>query len=370
MPAANIKEFPLLKEYMEHLVKGYDNLELIHKEGKDMDLSRINVPVLGSAGWFDDSRNSTIEQYMELAEKGEGLAKESEIIIGPWEPGENLYTSGLELDFGKSCDKSQQMIAQEMLSWFDRWLKGIMPTKNHRPVRMFCVGPNIWEEANTWPIPGTKDLDLFLSSDGHANTRFGDGLLTLEKETNAGSNRKNTDSYLYNPERLIYTQSMGKDHRKLEEREDILVYTSKELQEDILVTGLIEAKLFISSSALDTDFMVKVLDMPGNDRAIAITEGATRAKYRNSWKEELLTPNEIYDIAVKAGYVNYCFKKGHKIRIEIASSNFMKFDYNHNTGKRVEYDADIICAVNTIHHSGQTPSKIVFPVRVNGIELS
>ena len=101
MPAANIEGFSLLKEYMKHLVMGYDNLELIHKEGKDMDLSRINVPVLGSAGWFDDARNSIIEQYLDLKKKGEGAAKESEIIIGPWEPGENMSVGGVELDFGE-----------------------------------------------------------------------------------------------------------------------------------------------------------------------------------------------------------------------------------------------------------------------------
>jgi putative CocE/NonD family hydrolase len=296
---------------------------------------------------------------MDLREKGEGLAKESEIIIGPWEGGENFTVGGVELDFGKSCEGSQQFMMQEMLAWFDRWLKGTKAKELHKPIRMFSVGLNRWEETATWPVPVAEEISLFLSSQGKANTRFGDGSLTFQRE----NNEEKPDHYLYNPEHLIYTQPMGKDHSKLEEREDILVYTSEELQKDILVTGLIEAKLFISSSAEDTDFMVKILDMPKADKAIAITEGATRAKYRNSWTAQLLNPDQVYDITVKAGYVNYSFKKGHRIRIEIASSNFMKFDYNHNTGKRVEYDKDIKCAVNTVYHSEHTPSRIVLPVR-------
>ena len=186
--------------------------------------------------------------------------------------------------------------------------------------------------------------------------RYGNGMLCNKK----AEYTKNSDCYLYNPERLIYSRPMGKNHIGLEEREDILVYTSEELKEDMLVTGLIEAKLFISSSAPDTDFMVKILDTVQEDKSIAITEGATRVKYRNSWTAQLIEPGQLYEISVKAGYVNYSFKKGHKIRIEIASSNFMKFDYNHNTGKRVEYDEEIKCAVNRIYHGMEAPSRIIF----------
>jgi putative CocE/NonD family hydrolase len=154
---------------------------------------------------------------------------------------------------------------------------------------------------------------------------------------------------------------MGKDTRKLEHREDILVYTSEAFEADMEITGLVKAVLYISSSAPDTDFMVKILDVYPDGRAIALSDGAARARYRNSWAPELLEPGKVYEIDVNAGYISYQFAKGHFIRIEVTSSNFMKFDYNHNTGLRPGDDPGIQPAINTVHHCPDAPSRILLP---------
>lgn len=357
MPAAQIKEFPLLTEYLDHVILNYDNLDYIHKEGKDMDLSRIEVPVFCCAGWMDTTSNAIIDQHIELVEKGEGLGKNSSILIGPWIAGASMTTDGIELDLGKGTSGYEVGVTERMIEWFNKWMKNTNEYQ-YAPITLFVMGKNIWRQEHEWPLARTVYKNLYLHSDGNANTRFGDGRLNFDKP----EHHEPSDVYMHNPEKPILSQAMGKDARKLEERPDILVYTSEAMEADVEVTGLLEAVLYVSSSAPDTDFMVKVLDVLPDGRAIALSEGATRARYRNSWTPELLEKGKVYKIHVKAGYLSHTFLRGHRIRIEVASSNFMLFDINQNTGVRPGEDPDIEIAVNTIHHRPGAESMLILPV--------
>ncbi len=358
MPAAKFDEFPIFKDYIDHLVVNYDNPDYIHKEGKDMDFSRINVPAFGCAGWFDVSRNSTIDQYLGLIKDGEGLAKESEMLIGPWIPGEAMSTEGIELSFGENSTEEYIGVVQRMIAWFDRWLKGITPAQKKDPIEFFVVGKNIWRSEKEWPLTNTVDKIYYLQSAGRANTCLGNGKLSPNK---ASVNQK-VDSFIYDPNNLVPSLSIGKDASELEKRGDILVYTSEEFTQDTEFSGLASAILYVSSSAVDTDFMVRIMDVLPNGKAVAISDGATRARYRNSWEPELLEHGKVYEVEVKIGYISYTYQKGHKIRIDITSSNFMKFDYNHNTGLRPADDPNIVVAVNTIHHNEIYDSRLILPL--------
>jgi uncharacterized protein len=359
MPAAQFKEFPILGEYIRHIVDGYDDLDLIHEEGKDMDLGGIEVPVLEFAGWMDSAHNSAIDQHLALSRSGAGEARRSELVVGPWTSGEAMAARDVELDFGNDFSGARIGISDRIAKWFDRWLKREeQRDEDPAPIAYFVMGKNAWRASRQWPPINMRYADCYLRSGGGANSASGDGRLSFVPP----ELEEPSDSYLYNPNRLIPTLPMGRDGKQIEGREDILVYTSDELEADMEITGLIKAALFVSSSAPDTDFMVKLLDVFPDGRAIALSEGAARARYRNSWEAELLEPGFVYEIGVKAGYISYQFAKGHRVRIEVASSNFMKFDYNHNTGRRPGDDPDIIPAINTVHHRPAAASRILLPV--------
>jgi uncharacterized protein len=359
MPAAQFEEFPILRDYIKFIVDGYDNLDLIHEEGKDMDLSRISVPVFECTGWLDSAHNSALDQHLALIDHGYGKAKQSEVLIGPWDSGESMTVHDVDMSFGMKSSGMEIGIVARMINWFDRWLKEEETEEfSQSPITYFVMGKNEWRSSRQWPPAGMRYVDCYLHSSGSANTLFGDGRLSF----NAPDRAETPDEYLYNPARLVPTRPMGKDTRKLEHREDILVYTSEALQEDTEMTGLVKAVLYISSSAPDTDFMVKILDVYPDGKALALSDGATRARYRNSWTPELLEPDKNYEIIVNVGYTSYQFARGHSIRIEITSSNFMKFDYNHNTGMRPGDDPDIQSAVNVVHHSKDAASKILLPL--------
>ncbi len=360
MPAAQIKRFPIIRGYLEQLVIKYDDLDMIHKEGKDMDMSLVEVPVFGCAGWMDVAKNGIIDNHLALMENGTGLAKKSKIMLGPWKPGAGLNTDGVEMDFGEGNSGYEMGVSEKMIEWFDRWMKdGTEDSiEDEYPIHLFVMGKNIWRREKQLPIERTEYTDLYLHSAGEANSRFGNGTLSFEKP----EKEEPSDVYMYNPENPVPTQEMGKDSRKLEERADILVYTSEPMENELEVTGLLEAVLYISSSAKDTDFMVKVLDVFPDGKAVFLSDGATRARYRNSWTPELLEKGETYEVRVKAGYTGHTFMKGHRIRIEVTSSNFIKFDNNHNTGVRPGDDMDIEIAVNKIHHTPGACSKLILPV--------
>lgn len=257
--------------------------------------------------------------------------------------------------------------------WFDRWLKGngkAFPASTPR-VRYYLMGANRWQSAAQWPPQDVKPLRLYLRSGGQANSLYGDGRLV----TDAAPVNEASDRYRYDPLNPVQTIGGGDccnggvvvpgafDQRQIESRNDVLVYSSDPLPKPVDVVGYVDAVLKVSSSAKDTDFAVKLVDVAPDGTALIIADTIFRARYRNGYdKPALMTPGETYTIHPTPMTTANQFAAGHRIRVEVTSSNFPKFVRNLNTGGPNESEKDGVVADNVIHHAGAAQSYIELPV--------
>ena len=257
--------------------------------------------------------------------------------------------------------------------WMDYWLKGENADflKNLPRVQYYTMGSNKWQNSGTWPPEGMEMIPWYLASDGNANTLNGDGKLS-KKLT---SQKDNPDGFNYDPFDPVPSLGGGVcctdgaitpgsfDQSKMEEREDILVYTSEPLKEGIEVSGFIEATLYISSDVKDTDITLKLIDVYPDGKAYNLDETILRVRYREGYdKEVFMEKGKVYKIEMSPMSISNFFKEGHSIRIEVSSSNFPRFDRNLNTGGNNFDEAEGIVAHNKIHHSKAYPSQIRLPI--------
>jgi putative CocE/NonD family hydrolase len=229
------------------------------------------------------------------------------------------------------------------------------------------MGENRWRSENEWPPARAETTPYYFHSNGSANTAGGDGRLTT-----AAPGSEPTDTFVYDPENPVPTRggnllSGGRagpvDQSELAGRTDVLVFTTDPLQTDVEVTGPIVVKLWASSSALDTDFTAKLIDVHSDGKAYNLVDGIIRARYRDSFEEPvLLEPGEVYEYEIDLWATSNVFKAGHRIRVDISSSNFPRFDRNPNTGHAFGLDAELQTATQTIYHDAEHPSHIVLPV--------
>jgi putative CocE/NonD family hydrolase len=257
-------------------------------------------------------------------------------------------------------------------AWWDRFLKGenngLLDTLPK--VRYFTMGSNKWQSSDTWPPAGAQPVTFYLSSNGKANTRSGDGKLTLQRPS-----RDRPDNFTYDPMNPVPShggnvccqgnalQGGSKDQQKIEERQDVLVYTSDPLTEGLEVSGPVEVTVYVSSDRRDTDITVKLLDVYPDGRAFNLDETIQRLRYRDGYdKEVFMEPGKTYKVALQPMMTSNYFDVGHRIRIEVSSSNFPRFDRNLNTGGRNYDEATGLVAHNTVHHSRQYPSSLTLSV--------
>jgi uncharacterized protein len=257
--------------------------------------------------------------------------------------------------------------------WFDRFLKGEnngLLEKIPR-VRYFTMGINKWQASESWPPKGAQPVTFFLSSGGKANSLNGDGALMTAAPANDSADRFDYDPMNPVPSyggNVCCTgnaiQGGAWDQRKMEERRDILVYSSEPLKEGIEVSGPIEVTLYVSSDVKDTDFTVKLIDVYPDGRAYNLDETIQRLRYRNGYDKPLawMRPGEVYRVALQPMTTSNFFDVGHRIRIEISSSNFPRFDRNLNTGGNNYGETTGVIAHNVVHHSKQYPSEVKITV--------
>lgn len=326
---------------------------------------QATVPALHIGGWFDIFIANTARSFTEFKIRSEG----QRLIIGPWD---HLNSTGIYPDrqFGMTADAITQDLTGHHLRFFDRWLRG--KTTQDAPVRIFVMGIDQWRDEPDWPLPDTSYVPYYLDSSGRANTAAGDGRLSTEPPGETA-----TDSYLYDPLRPV--PSLGGrvmlpstanaagpvDQRPVESRDDVLCFTTDVLAETVEVTGHVSLTLYVSSSAPDTDFTGKLVDVFPDGRAIFLTDGILRARYRNSLAEpEPLTPGEPVEISLDLSVTSNVFLPGHRIRLEVSSSNFPRFDRNTNTGGVIadESAAQATVAVNRVLHGPGYPSHLTLPV--------
>ncbi len=321
--------------------------------------SKIKASVYSTGGWYDILLKGTIDNYLKMTGPNidPEIRKKQKLMIGPWVHNTGQRKVG-ELDFGEMAEMDENPL---MLRWFDNQLKGIENGMDEEPpLKIFVMGANEWRFENEWPLARTVYRNFYFHSRGGANTLNGDGTLDINPPAD-----KNPDRYTYDPSDPVRTiGSMGPyDQREVEKRQDVLVYSTAPLKADIEVTGPVNAIVYASSSARNTDFTAKLVDVYPDGRAIRICEGIIRADHRNpSLPPTNIEPGKVYKYNIDLWATSNVFKKGHKIRVEISSSNFPRFDRNLNTGDYFATDTKWIKAEQTVFHNEQYPSCIVLPV--------
>jgi hypothetical protein len=361
------------KEWLRH--PAYDDYwKAVSIEDK---YAGIAVPAYLVDGWFDLYNPGATTNFNGIRKYGRTQAARAgtRLLMGPWVHNlGNLGTATVtgDLDFGHH---SLFPLQQTELRWFDYWLKGIQNGMDQEaPVKIFVMGENVWRDEREWPLARTKYTKYYLHSGGKANSLFGDGTLGT-----ASPGLEPPDTYTYDPHYPVPTLGghtccdpsltplpMGpRENQAAEVRPDVLVYTTPLLSEDVEVTGPVVAKLFASTSVRDTDWTVKLVDVySGPEKpAYNVADGILRARYHVSLeKPELLQPGQPYEFMVDLWNTSDVFKKGHKILIEVSSSNFPQYDRNQNTGRALFIDDEIAVAHQTIYHDSAHASYILLPI--------
>jgi len=349
------------KEEVEHakLDSWWEDLRYQNK------YDRVRVPVLNISGWYDDEQVGTPLNYIGVTTKGSPAIRNSQkLLVGPWPHAINSTTKLGTVEFGPTAVIDMNAY---WLRWFDQWLKGSdSGFMKEPPVRIFVMGENVWRDENEWPIARTQWTKYFLHSNGQANTLSGNGTLS-----SAGPASEPTDSYSYdpaNPVKFITDPSFAQiggpdDYREVEQRADVLVYTSDALTEDMEVCGPLRVHLSAASSARDTDFMAKLIDVWPNGFAQRLNDGMVRARFREGMdKPSLIEPGRVYSYDLDLWNTCQLYQKGHRIRVEVSSSAFPKYDRNLNTGEALGQTTRMAVAQQKIYHDREHPSYVILPI--------
>jgi uncharacterized protein len=329
-------------------------------------LQEISIPAFNVGGWYDIFAQATVANYCQMRAAGH----QGKLLMGPWLHGPVSGVVG-EADFGVRAGDMFVLSYELRWRWFDYWLKGIdNGIVDEPPVRIFLMGRNTWRDEQEWPLARTVYTPCYLHSDGAANTLRGDGVLSLTPQA-----AEPPDHYVYDPKDPVPTRGGGLccsaaalpagpyDQRKVEERQDVLVYTSAPLEEELEVTGPVQVILHAATSAVDTDFTAKLVDVGVCGYARNVCDGIVRARYRHgSQAVVLLTPGEVEEFTISLGPTANVFMPGHRVRLEVSSSNFPHYDRNSNTGQVPQSEEDQVSARQTIYHDKAHPSRIVLPV--------
>lgn len=372
-----ITDHPLLQrcgemqyhEWLEH--PDYDE----YWESFDVlaDIERISVPVLSIAGWHDNFLKSHMDLYRAMSEHApEPGRSHHRLLVGPWEhvnyvsPFSTSRTGAIE--FGPMAACGAAVSGPLLLDWFDRW---VCDTESGPDggIRYWQLGADEWREAPAWPPPH-EELRLYLHSGGGANARDGDGVLSADPPANS----EPPDSYVYDPldpvptvgGKTLMPTIMGagiQNQTSVEDRPDVLCYTSATLTQPLELHGPMSVELWVSSSAPDTDFTAKVVDVAPDGFAANLADGIVRARYRESTKQRSapLAPGEPVPLQIDLWDLACTFKPGHRVRLEISSSNFPRFDRNLNTGHELGADGaeDAVLAAQQVLHDVEHPSALV-----------
>jgi putative CocE/NonD family hydrolase len=335
---------------------------------------QVTVPAYNAGGWFDIFLAGTIRNYQEMRARGATPeARQARLLIGPWSHSNAGHTVG-DVAFGYGAAAAFINLQIDFMSlqlrWFDRWLKGIdNGVDREPPVTLFVMGENVWRDEQDWPLERAVPTPFYLHSNGHANTLDGDGSLNLELPGD-----ESADTFVYDPLNPVPTlggallmpavyRPGARDQRPIEQRNDMLVYTSAPLERDIEVTGPVTVTLWAATTAPDTDFVARLVDVHPDGFAQNLTDGIIRARYRHGVDTpELLEPGEVYEYVIDLWATSNLFKIGHRIRLDITSSNFPRWDRNPNTGHAIGADTELQSATQTILHTRQHPSHILLPL--------
>lgn len=328
----------------------------------------IDVAALHIGGWYDIFLEGTLRNFMGMRTRGKSArAREKQrLIVGPWLHGLFDRIVGA-VDFGPGALPDAVDLGGLHLTWFDHCFSGAPDAG--APVRIFVMGSNLWRNENEWPLARAIATRWYLSSAGRANSVRGNGRLVPQ-----APKHEVNDVFLYDPENPVPTtggctlmpgaQSKGpQEQGAVEERDDVLIYTSEPLSEPLEVTGSIEATIYAATDGHDTDFTAKLVVLTPDGKALNLCDGVLRARYRHSLsRPELLEPGRVYQYRIQLGSTSYAFAPGSCLRLEVSSSNFPRFDRNLNTGGESATESIGRPAVQRVFHGGVKASCLVLPV--------
>lgn len=322
-------------------------------------IGAIHIPVQIFAGWYDSYCSSDLEMWSLLRAAG----RPARIFIGPW--GHNLSPQMPQADFGPDASKPLRRLE---IDWFDAWVKGSAPPPENE-VQYFVLGRNVWRDSPSWP-PGHAPTTVWLDSAKGANSLNGDGRLLWSPPKAEAS-----DFYDYNPRKAVPTLGGALccsakvmpwgpfDQRPVEGRRDVLVYSSAPLRHELEIAGPVRAVLFIASSVPDTDFTAKLVDVDPAGPARILCDGIVRLRYRQGVEHTVpYQPGQLERIEIDLGHIAAAFLPGHRVRLEVSSSNFPKYDRNLNTGRPQAYEKEIRTARQQLRHGPHSPSHLILPI--------
>lgn len=363
-PAAVGREGAFYREWIAH--PAYD--DYWKKVSIEENFPKIKVPALHLGAWYDLFMPGAVRNYAGLRDQGGSpAARQGQrlVLIPGGHAGFGRKVG--ELDFGPEAAFDFWGYA---LRWFDSVIKGLdNGVSREKPVRIFVMGRNVWRDEDDWPLARAKTVRYYLHSAGHANTAAGDGALDT-----AAPAAEPADQFVFDPTNPVPTLggvlagpissvSGPVDQRVVESRPDVLVYTTPAFAHDTEVTGPVALDLFIRSSAPDTDFTGKLVDVHPDGRAMVLSQGILRVRYRNSAERaELMQPGETYAIRVELLPTSNVFLAGHRLRLEVSSSNYPQYDLNPNTGAEPGTARFYTPATNRVLHDREHPSALVVQV--------
>ncbi len=314
------------------------------------------LPLVTVSGWYDIFITQALDYHADAILQGK---PDQHLIIGPWTHGINWVEGEREIP-----DNHEYDFELLQIGWYDHWLRNAPKTFELAPIRLYVMGANEWRDEFEWPLARTEYRNLYLHSDGLAH--LGEGTLSWD-----GPDEESEDHFIYDPDNpvpthggaLLFDMPGCWDQRDVEEREDVLVYTSDILEQALEVTGNIRVILYAATDGRDTDWTAKLVDVYPDGRAFNLCDGVIRARYREGVeKQVLIEPNDVYEYEIDLWATSNVFMPGHRIRLEISSSNFPRIDRNPNTGNPFGLDNELRIAEQTIFHDAEHPSRLVLPV--------
>jgi len=331
----------------------------------------LNTPNLMITGWYDHCATGSVDFFMQTMKyASEEQKQNTHLVIGPWDHSHGDIAN--EYDFGPHSNLDLISIQNVFL---DKHLNRIHSKKTVSPVKIFIMGKNEWRDEEEWPLSRAKETHFYLHSNGDVSGGWVKGLLS--RELPGG---ENPDKFLYNPADPVPTwgganngpasalpmKRGARDQQVTLYRKDVLTYYSDTLKESLEVTGMLKLVLYAASSATDTDFTAKLMDIGTDGNARILSDGIIRARFRNGIDaEEHINPGEVYRYEIDLWFTSNEFQPGHRIGLAISSSNFPRFSRNLNTGKDNEQDSDFVLANQIIFHDSKYPSHLILPIIKN-----
>jgi uncharacterized protein len=321
-------------------------------------IGEIDVPVLHISGWYDDEEIGTPLNFAAMVAAGRAGQR---LLMGPWGHRVNSTRTLGEIDFGPDALID---LDADILAFLDEHVKGTRPEPPPAPVRIFVMGANEWRDAQTWPPASAPCTVFHFSSDGRANSRFGDGRLVPSPV--AGG--QPPDVWTHDPDRPVpfITEASSAqiggpdDYLGVESRGDVLVFTSDPLPEPLEIIGPVKVIAHVGTSAADTDITAKLIDLHPNDFAQRLCDGMVRLRYRDGFgQQQPVAPGEVYEVEIVMWDTCVRLPAGHRVRVEIASSAFPKYDVNLGTGGDMITEADGVIATNRLWHTPSRPSRLI-----------